>query len=233
MRCSILSRVCLVRQWWRTWTACNLVADGFSKSHNSDVLHETERYKNLQLENTHVVEIQLPDQIEFRNQSLKCVCVCSCFLCKQKTVFYHSKNCLWICNRTVCFICVSGEWQTTLLVIDVRNKGDIWVNLDSGSESLWQTILTNRHIDHLPRTTGNTEKHAILPGIQVSPGTRVRGDMCVSVRVVRLRWLKWCTYCRCLRKHLKCHFFQIELNNWLLHMLSESIKASLIAGSVR
>jgi hypothetical protein len=29
--------------------------------------------------------------------------------------------------------------------------------------------LTNSHIDHLPRTTGNTEKHAILPGIQVLP----------------------------------------------------------------
>ncbi len=82
MRYSILSRVCLVRQWRRTWTACNLVADGFSKSQSSDVPHATERYKNLQLENTHVVEIQLPDKIEFRNQSLKCVRVCSCFLCK-------------------------------------------------------------------------------------------------------------------------------------------------------
>ena len=40
------------------------------------------------------------------------------------------------------------------------------------------------------------------------------------------------TYCRCLRKHLKCQFLQIELNNWLLHMLQQSIKVSLIAASV-
>jgi hypothetical protein len=63
MPCSILSRVGWVRQWRKTWTACNLVADGMSKSHSSDVPHETERYKNLQLENTDVVEIQLPDEI--------------------------------------------------------------------------------------------------------------------------------------------------------------------------
>ena len=49
MPCSILSRVAWVRQWRKTWTACNLVADGMSKSHSSDVPHETERYKNLQL----------------------------------------------------------------------------------------------------------------------------------------------------------------------------------------
>ena len=84
MPCSILSRVGWVRQWRKTWTACNLVADGMSTSHNSDVPHATERYKNLQLENTHVVEIQLPDDIEFGNQTLKFVCVCSCFLCKFK-----------------------------------------------------------------------------------------------------------------------------------------------------
>jgi hypothetical protein len=63
MPCSILSRVGWVRQWRKTWTACNLVADGLSKSHNFDVPHGTERYKNLQLENTDVVEIQLPDEI--------------------------------------------------------------------------------------------------------------------------------------------------------------------------
>ena len=84
MPCSILSRVGWVRQWRKTWTACNLVADGMSTSHNSDVPHATERYKNLQLSNTHVVEIQLPDEIEFGNQPLKFVCVCSCFLCKFK-----------------------------------------------------------------------------------------------------------------------------------------------------
>ena len=89
MRCSILSRVGLVRQWRRTWAACNLVAHGFSKSHISDVPHATERYKNLQLGNTHVVEIQLPDEIEFGNQSLKCVCVCSCFLCKFKVPLHR------------------------------------------------------------------------------------------------------------------------------------------------
>ncbi len=49
-------------------------------------------------------------------------------------------------------------------------------------------------------------------------------------RALYIRWLNSCTYCRCLRKHLKCHFFQIEMNNWLLHILS--IKVSLIAVSV-
>jgi hypothetical protein len=42
----------------------------------------------------------------------------------------------------------------------------------------------------------------------------------------------WCTYGRCLRNHLKCHFLQIELNNWLVHMFQQSIKVSLIAVSV-
>ena len=42
----------------------------------------------------------------------------------------------------------------------------------------------------------------------------------------------WFTYCRSLRKHLKCHFLQIELNNWLVNMFQQSIKVSLIAVSV-
>jgi hypothetical protein len=33
-------------------------------------------------------------------------------------------------------------------------------------------------------------------------------------------------------KHLKCHFLQIELNDWLLYILQESIKVSLITLSV-
>ncbi len=38
---------------------------------------------------------------------------------------------------------------------------------------------------------------------------------------------------RSLRKHLKCHFLQIELNNWFFaHMFHQSIKVSLIAVSV-
>ena len=49
MPCSILSRVGWVWQWRKTWTACNLVADGMSQSHSSGVPHATERYKNLQL----------------------------------------------------------------------------------------------------------------------------------------------------------------------------------------
>ena len=51
-------------------------------------------------------------------------------------------------------------------------------------------------------------------------------------RISPWAWRKCCTYCRCLRKHLKCHFFQIDLNNWFFHMLHESIKVSLIAISV-
>ena len=51
---------------------------------------------------------------------------------------------------------------------------------------------------------------------------------------VRARSLRWqMHYCRCLRNHLKCHFFQIELNNQVLHMLQQSIKVSLIAVNVR
>ena len=56
-------------------------------------------------------------------------------------------------------------------------------------------------------------------------------DTCSTYRSVPLRWLQWCTYCRCLRKHWKCHFLKIELNNWLLHRLQESIKVSLVAAS--
>jgi hypothetical protein len=84
MLLSILSHVGCLRQGRRTLRACNLVADVFSKSHGSDVPPVTERYRNPQLENTHVVQIQLPDQIEFRNQPLKCVCVCLCFLSRFK-----------------------------------------------------------------------------------------------------------------------------------------------------
>jgi hypothetical protein len=51
-------------------------------------------------------------------------------------------------------------------------------------------------------------------------------------RILPIRWLKWFTYDRYLRKHLKCHFLQIELINWLLYILQESIKVSLIAVSV-
>jgi hypothetical protein len=57
---------------------------------------------------------------------------------------------------------------------------------------------------------------------------RKRQGQSDSGRVVPLTRLNWCTYCRCLRKHFKCHFLQIELNNWLLHMLQQSIKVSLI-----
>jgi hypothetical protein len=60
-----------------------------------------------------------------------------------------------------------------------------------------------------------------------------RSVQTTMTRVVRLRWLMWFTYCRFLRKHLKCHFFlHIELNTWLWHMLQQSIKVSLIASSV-
>ncbi len=44
-------------------------------------------------------------------------------------------------------------------------------------------------------------------------------DDLTRTRVIPLTWLNWCTYCRCLRKHLKCHFLQIELNNRLLYIL--------------
>ena len=37
-------------------------------------------------------------------------------------------------------------------------------------------------------------------------------------RGVQIRWLKWYTCYRWLRKHLKCHFLQIELNNRLVYM---------------
>ena len=57
-------------------------------------------------------------------------------------------------------------------------------------------------------------------------------EISTGARVVPLTGLNWCTYCRCLRNHLKCHFLQIEMNNWLLHILKESIKVSLIAVSV-
>ncbi len=39
------------------------------------------------------------------------------------------------------------------------------------------------------------------------------------LRVCPLTWLMWFTYCRCLRKHLKCHFLEIELSNWFFHIL--------------
>jgi hypothetical protein len=42
----------------------------------------------------------------------------------------------------------------------------------------------------------------------------------------------WCTFCRCLRKHLKCPFLQIEFNNRLLYMFQQSIKVSLITVSL-
>jgi hypothetical protein len=60
-------------------------------------------------------------------------------------------------------------------------------------------------------------------------------DASEVLRVRPLAWLKWCTHCRCLRKHFKCHFLQIELNNrtWFLHMLQQSIKVSLVAASVQ
>jgi hypothetical protein len=43
-----------------------------------------------------------------------------------------------------------------------------------------------------------------------------------------LKGLKWCTYCRCLRKNLKCHFLQIGLNNWLFHFFSNRLKCHLL-----
>ncbi len=52
------------------------------------------------------------------------------------------------------------------------------------------------------------------------------------LRVIPLTWLNWCTYYRCLWKHLKCHFLQIELNNRLLYILQQSIRVSLIAVSL-
>ncbi len=48
-------------------------------------------------------------------------------------------------------------------------------------------------------------------------------------RVIPLTGHNWCTYYTCLRKHLKCHFLQITLNNRLLYILQPSIKVSLIA----
>ena len=65
----------------------------------------------------------------------------------------------------------------------------------------------------------------------------IRGVFCstrhsVLSRALPLAGLMWFTYCRCLRNHLKCHFLQIQLNNWWLYMLQQSIKVSLIAVSV-
>ena len=84
MLSSIVSRVGCLRQGRRTWRACNLVGEGLSKSHGSDVPCATETYKNHQLENTDVVQIQLPDQIDFSNEPVKCVCVRLCCLSRIK-----------------------------------------------------------------------------------------------------------------------------------------------------
>ena len=42
----------------------------------------------------------------------------------------------------------------------------------------------------------------------------------------------WLAYCRCWRNRIKRRFLQIKLRKRFLHMLEESIKASLIADSV-
>jgi hypothetical protein len=78
-------------------------------------------------------------------------------------------------------------------------------------------------------THTNTHTHTLLLLVPRRPVARVRQGSSIAGRVVPWTGLNWCTYCRCLRKHLKCHFLQIELNNWLLHRLQQSIKVSLIA----
>jgi hypothetical protein len=69
----IPSGVGLLRQGQRTLRPCNLVAHGFSKWHGSDVPRVMETCRNHRPENTHVVQIQRPVQIELCIQSLKCV----------------------------------------------------------------------------------------------------------------------------------------------------------------
>jgi hypothetical protein len=57
-------------------------------------------------------------------------------------------------------------------------------------------------------------------------------NFCNHQMMTELSWLMWFTYCRWFRKHFTSHFLKIELNNWLLNMLQQSIKVSLIVGSV-
>ena len=47
-------------------------------------------------------------------------------------------------------------------------------------------------------------------------------------RVWPLEWRKWYTCCRCLRKHLKCHFFY-NINNKVSHITLNIIKCHLLS----
>jgi hypothetical protein len=74
-----------------------------------------------------------------------------------------------------------------------------------------------------PRRTFNEEHHTVFN--RTPTGHTSLSD----TRSLLFAGLRWCTYYRCLRKHLKCHFLQIELNNWLMYILQQSIWVSPIA----
>ena len=102
----------------------------------------------------------------------------------------------WLPFEFVTFLC--GAWNLTriFVVLHLQMSSRTW---------MWKmrSCAEQDSVNHGRRLSSNGT-HTIICKIHTS-----RLD--TLVRVVPLTWLNWCTYCRCLRKHLKCHFLQIEL----------------------
>jgi hypothetical protein len=103
-----------------------------------------------------------------------------------------------------------------------RQKKSHWASTKSGS---WGDLPLSSSLSsyNIPNMYRISHPEASRLSIYQIPVYHSRRDLKLkawrSSRVVPLAGLNWCTYCRFLRMHLKCHFLQIELNNWLLCML--------------
>ena len=114
-----------------------------------------------------------------------------------------------------------------------RDPGESHFNRTvSTLDLLRATLLCTLHLPSHPSCRRNGAYMYMCVYTYVRTYVCVCVCMYVCVCVCVCESLMWCTYCRCFTRHFKCHFLQIELNNWFLHKLHQSINVSLIAVSV-
>jgi hypothetical protein len=94
-------------------------------------------------------------------------------------------------------------------LIRTHRRDEVW------SDSLWQTFFITSVGAQIPLL-------AVIP-LSGCSSRKIQIDPPVHVP---LTGLHLSLDRRCLRKHWKCHFLQIELNNWFLHILQQLIEVN-------
>ncbi len=126
---------------------------------------------------------------------------------------------------------VGGETYNELMCIR-------WNGSQTSSSSSWRSDMmsnskqkNSRHVlrihPTLPPPEEEEENRKKNVTKTVSPWLKL-----LLSRVWPLAWLKWCTYCRCLRKHLKCHLLQSNRHGFRNRLKCHLLKSIILSLSL-